>query len=241
MPSPEACLPLITTAPEWGQIHSSVLDQSTLWCRKVAWAADLSLAYTWDDRRLLCQACTDVQSWSSVKHCCSPRKPASWGLFALESVFWRSQLGKLSSDGPRRLWIIHQSLYISPWLCPQGQSLVTLCPKKHVARWHIYTSLPSRQPAISSALNLHPVCPWTCHLWISLDPSPIFLSPKATLTSLQAVALSTKPRGTVGRHTTFCQTYSSDCSNLPWERPLNFHSILSFSLLPCDYRHSSWN
>lgn len=129
--------PLITTALEWEQIHTCVLDQSTLWCRKVAWAADLSLACTWDDKTgdyMTWQVCTDVQSWSLSKHRCSLRKPAAWGLFALESVFWRTQLGKLGSDGPRRLWIVRQSLYSSLWLCHQGQSLVTLCPEKHVAR-----------------------------------------------------------------------------------------------------------
>lgn len=137
------------------------------------------------------QVCTDVQSWSLSKHRCSLRKPAAWGLFALESVFWRTQLGKLGSDGPRRLWIIRQSLYSSLWLCHQGQSLVTLCPEKHVARYHIYTSPPSRQLFLQL---------WTCTQFVlelvicefPLDLSPIFFSLKGALTSLQAIAFSTK-------------------------------------------------
>lgn len=239
MPSPEACLPLIT-ALEWGQIHSSVLDQSTLWYRKVTWAADLSLAYTWDDRRLPWQACTDVQSWSSVKHCCSPRKPASWGLFALESVFWRSQLGKLGSDGPRRLECSTSLCISASDFAPRVRTLL-LCVQRSMLQNGTYTGALH----LASQLFLQL---WTCTQFVlelvicefplifplsSLAPRPLW--PPYRLLH------STKPRGTVGWHTTFCQTYSSDCSNLPWERPLNFHSILSFSLLPCDYRHSSWN
>lgn len=137
-----------------------------------------------------------VRCWRWARHYCSPRKLVAWRL--LQKVrFRRVSPGSCRRGGsdPGRFWPRRHSLGTA--LAASGLEPRYSLPQGACCKITQTFKCPLTLHAISTALNLHPICPCISHLWISASIFSISSSPKASLTSLGATAFSTKTQRSI--------------------------------------------